>query len=84
MKEKDTSMLWVGLTTFMLLLVTLLASMNFRFTWVFFATIVGQGFLVLMVMRVLQSPYTTEKTFEDFYEDHPICNREDALLSKNK
>ena len=83
MKKKDTSMLWVGLTTFMLLLVTLLASLNFRFSWVFFATIIGQGFLVLMVMRVLQSPYTTDKTFEDFYEDHPIRSREDALFRQD-
>ena len=83
MKKKDSSMLWVGITTFMLLLVTLLASLNFRFTWVFFATVIGQGFLVLMVMRVLQSPYETDKTFEDFYEDHPIRSREDALLRKD-
>lgn len=83
MKKKDSSMLWVGITTFMLLLVTLLASLNFRFSWVFFATVIGQGFLILMVMRVLQSPYETDKTFEDFYEDHPIRSREDALLRKD-
>ena len=83
MKKKDSSMLWVGITTFMLLLVTLLASLNFRFSWVFFATVIGQGFLILMVMRVLQSPYETDKTFEDFYEDHPIRSREDASLRKD-
>lgn len=83
MKKKDTSMLWVGVTTFMLLIVTLLASLNFRFSWVFFATLLGQGFLILMVMRVLQSPYSTDKTFEDFYEDHPIRAQEDALLRKD-
>lgn len=83
MKKKDTSMLWVGLTTFMLLFVTLMASLNFNFSWVFFGTVIGQGFLVLMVMRVLQSPYSTHKTFEDFYEDRPIRSREDALFRKD-
>lgn len=83
MKKKDTSMMWVGFTTFMLLLVTLLASLNFRFSWVFFATLIGQGFLILMVMRVLQSPYSTDKTFDDFYEDHPIGSREEPLFRKD-
>ena len=84
MKRKDTSMMWVGITTFMLLLVTLLASLNFRFSWVFFATVIGQGCVVLMVMRVLQSPYSTEKTFEDFYEDHPIGDSEEQLFWKDQ
>ena len=83
MKKKDTSMLWVGITTFVLLIVTLLASLNFHFSWVFFATVLGQGLLILMVLRVLQSPYRTDKTFEDFYEDHPIRAREDVLFRKD-
>jgi hypothetical protein len=31
--------------------------------------------LVLMVYKVLTDNYKTDKTFEDFYEDHPIGNR---------
>ena len=77
-------MLWVGITTTMLFIVTLLASLNFSFSWVFFATLLGQGFLILMVMRVLQSPYKTDKTFEDFYEDRPIRSREEVLLGKDQ
>jgi len=72
-----------GETAFMLLLVTLLVSLHFRFSWVFFATVIGQGSLILMVMRVVQSPYTTDKTFDDFNEDHPIRSREDVLFRKD-
>ena len=77
-------MLWVGITTFILLTVTLMASLNFQFSWVFFVTMIGQVFLVVMVMKVLQSPYTTEKTFEDYYEDHPINKRQDTLFREHQ
>ena len=42
------------------------------FGWLFFATIVGQGSLLLMVYKILTDDYTTEKTFEDWYEDRPL------------
>ncbi|MDH3698258.1 MAG: hypothetical protein OER83_04330 [Flavobacteriaceae bacterium] len=69
---KDRSMFWVAFTTLILVLVTLVASMDFAFKWVFFLTILGQTFLIVMVLRVLKSDYTTQKTFDDFYEDYPI------------
>lgn len=81
--DKDTSMLWVGITTFLLLTVTIMASLDFQFSWVFFATVIGQVFLIIMVMKVLRSPYTTEKTFEDYYEDYPIKTRQDNLFREN-
>lgn len=65
-------MFWVAFTTLILVLVTLVASMDFAFKWVFFLTILGQTFLIVMVLRVLKSDYTTQKTFDDFYEDYPI------------
>lgn len=77
-------MLWVAITTFLLLTVTLMASLDFQFSWVFFVTLLGQVFLIIMVMKVLRSPYTTEKTFEDFYEDYPINTRQDPLFREDQ
>ncbi|MEK6152235.1 hypothetical protein WIW50_03205 [Flavobacteriaceae bacterium 3-367] len=63
---------WVIATTLVLILVTATASMGFPFNWVFYLTVAGQLMLVYMVYRVLTDGYTTEKTFEDFYEDRPL------------
>ena len=65
-------MFWVAFTTLILVLVTLVASMDFAFSWVFFLTVLGQTCLIVMVLRVLKADYTTKRTFDDFYEDHPI------------
>ena len=65
-------MFWVGSTTLVLFTVTIMAAMNFPFNWVFYITVLGQIMIVYMVYRVLTDNYTTSKTFEDFYEDHPI------------
>ena len=69
---KDSVMLWVVATTLILVTVTIMAAMNFPFNWVFYLTVIGQVMIVFMVYRVLKDNYTTEKTFADFYEDHPI------------
>lgn len=52
-----------------------MATMNFPFNWVFYVTVLGQVMIVYMVYRVLTEEYTTDKTFNDFYEDNPIGNR---------
>ena len=69
---KSTAMFWVGITTLVLIMVTIMASMGFPFNWIFYVTVAGQIMVVYMVYKVLTDHYTTEKTFEDFYEDHPI------------
>lgn len=73
---KDSVMLWVVATTLVLLTVTIMAAMNFPFNWIFYLTVIGQVMIVFMVYRVLKDSYTTEKTFADFYEDHPIGREE--------
>ena len=72
---KSTAMFWVGSTTLVLIMVTIMASMGFPFNWVFYITVAGQIMVVYMVYKVLTDRYSTEKTFEDFYEDHPIRER---------
>ena len=67
-------MFYVFLTTTLLITVTIMAAMNLPFSWVFYLTCVGQVLLVVMVYKVLKDNYTTDKTFDDFYEDRPIKN----------
>lgn len=69
---KISAMNWVVITTIFLVILTIGASMGFAFNWIFYATVLGQGLVILMVYKVLTDSYTTSKTFEDFYEDHPI------------
>ncbi len=72
---KTSAMFWVAMTTMVLITVTIMVSMGFSFSWVFYVTILGQTMVIYMVYRVLTDTYTTNKTFEDFYEDHPIRER---------
>lgn len=72
---KNSAMLWVAITTLLLATVTIMVSMRFPFNWVFYLTVLGQVAVVYMVYKVLTDNYITDKTFEDFYEDHPIKNR---------
>lgn len=69
---KFSPMFYVVLTTFLLLTVTIMSAMNFPFNWVFYLTVIGQVFVVVMVYKVLTDNYTTDKTFEHFYEDRPV------------
>jgi bacteriorhodopsin len=65
-------MFYVALTTFMLVLLTVMVSMNIAFSWVFYTMCLGQAFLLIMVYKVLKDRYSTDKTFDHFYEDRPI------------
>ncbi|NVJ88679.1 MAG: hypothetical protein HWD82_04485 [Flavobacteriaceae bacterium] len=69
----------IAVTTFLLFLITIMASLNFSFSWVFFLTVIGQVSLVYMVYRVLIDKYSTKKIFDDFYEDNPISNTSEEL-----
>ena len=69
---KLSAMSVVAFTTLVLVTVTIMASMNFPFNWVFYVTVFGQALVVYMVYKVLTDDYQTSKTFEDFYEDSPI------------
>jgi uncharacterized membrane protein len=63
---------YLGITTFLLVAITIMASLNFAFAWVFYLMVMGQIFLAITVYKVLRDNYTTEKTFEHFYEDNPV------------
>lgn len=69
---KGSGMFWIVATSMVLLTLSIMASLNFPLSWVFSITILGQAMIVIMVHSVLRGPYTSDKTFDDFYEDHPI------------
>ena len=69
---RKTAIVWVMTTTAVLVMLAIMGAMNFPFNWVFYLTVIGQIMVIYMVYKVLTDNYTTEKTFEDFYEDHPI------------
>ncbi|MEO5787432.1 hypothetical protein [Gelidibacter sp.] len=72
---------YVALATFLLVTLVIMVSMNTPLNWVFYVTCIGEASVVFMVYKVLRDKYTTNKTFKDFYEDHPI-GREERHLEK--
>lgn len=68
---KGSAMLFLSLTTLVLVTLVIFVSMNIPFSWVFYLTCFGQLLLVITVYKVLRDDYKTDKTFKDFYEDVP-------------
>ncbi len=68
---KNSVIQWIFITTLILVTVTLFSALNFNFSWVFFLVVFGQIASILMVFKILNDEYTTDKTFEDFYQDRP-------------
>ena len=69
---KTSPFIYIGITTVILVMITVMCTLDFDFSWVFYLTVIGQVFLVIMVYKVLKDNYTTDKTFDHFYEDRPI------------
>ena len=68
---KISAIHWLVCTTLVLITVVVFAMMNLSFSWVFYATVLGQVLLVVTVIKVLKDDYEIDKTFEDFYRDRP-------------
>ncbi|MDX1543909.1 MAG: hypothetical protein R3214_08175 [Christiangramia sp.] len=62
----------LALTTFVLVLLTVFSALGFPFPVLYFLMCFGQILLIFTVYKVLTDEYTTTKTFDDFYEDHPV------------
>jgi len=69
---KLSAISWLVITTLVLLTVTVFSVLEFSFNWVFYLTVLGQVFFIYTVYKILTDTYTTDKTFNDFYEDYPI------------
>lgn len=72
---KSTAIRLVWLTTMVLIAVAVLSSLNFSFSLIFYLVVFGQLLLIFTVYKVLTDDYKTDKTFDNWYEDHP--KRED-------
>lgn len=79
---RRSAITYLVITTVILITVALFAAMDFPFRWVFFIAIFGDIFLIFSVLKVLKDKYSTNKTFRDFYGDHPIGKEE--LHLKNR
>jgi hypothetical protein len=66
---KNSAIQWIFITALILVTVALFSALNFNFSWVFFLVVFGQVIFVVMVFKILNDNYTTDKTFEDFYQD---------------
>ncbi|MAN58770.1 MAG: hypothetical protein CMC08_02910 [Flavobacteriaceae bacterium] len=73
---KLSAMTLVGVSTLLLVTVVVFATMNLAFSWVFYLTVIGQAIFGYTVYKVLTDEYSTDKTFDDFYEDRPISREE--------
>lgn len=69
---KTSPYIYIVITTLLLITITVMCALDFSFNWVFLLTVIGQILVVVMVYKVLRDDYTTDKTFEHFYEDRPI------------
>ncbi|HUH26878.1 hypothetical protein [Gelidibacter sp.] len=77
---KISVMSYVVVATFLLVTLSIMVAMDMPLNLVFYLTCLGQVFVVVMAYKVLQDKYDTDKTFEDFYEDHPIGKQKITLL----
>jgi uncharacterized membrane protein len=80
---KSSPFSYIAITTLLLITITIMCAMDFPFNWIFYLTVLGQILLVVMVYKVLTDDYTTDKTFENFYEDRPVEPVE-VLIEKEK
>ena len=70
MKPLGLTLLFI--TTLLLIMVIILSGINSSFNLIFCLTVSGQLLFVYTVYKILTDDYTTDKTFNDYYEDHPI------------
>ena len=67
---KISSIGFLIFTSLILVLLSVLAALNFPFSILFYLMCFGQFILLVTVYKVLTDKYTTKKTFEDLYEDY--------------
>ena len=70
MKSKGIVLLII--TTILLVMLSIMAALDFQYAWIFSLTTIGQILLVIAVYHVLKEDYKTEKEFKDWYEDYPV------------
>lgn len=69
---KTPVMFYVGVPTFILVVLTVMVEVNTAMAIVFYTMCLGQFFVLVMAYKVLKDKYSTDKTFDNFYEDRPL------------
>lgn len=69
---KLTAHFYIIVTTLLLVTVAVMVFYNVAFPIVMTTVLIGQAWWIFTVFKVLQDKYSTDKTFEDWYEDYPI------------
>lgn len=69
---KSTGILLLTITTILLVMLSIMAALDFQYAWIFSLTTLGQILLVFAVYHVLKDNYETDKEFKEWYEDFPI------------
>lgn len=69
---KSKGIVLLAITTILLVMISIMAALDFQYAWIFSLTTVGQILLVFAVYHVLTDDYKTDKEFKDWYEDKPI------------
>ena len=72
---KNTVTILLTITTIVLVVLAVMSFYNVDFPTVFYITCGGQALFIFTVYKVLTDDYSTEKTFDDWYEDHPLDNQ---------
>jgi len=68
---KNLGFILLAITTLVLITLTIFASLNLSFSWVFYLSILGQSMLVVSVYAILKEDYHTDREFKDWYQDYP-------------
>jgi F0F1-type ATP synthase assembly protein I len=69
---KQTAHIYVLISTLLLVAIAALVFYNASYPVVFYTVLGGQAFWLFTVYKVITDDYTTDKTFDDWYEDNPI------------
>ncbi len=69
---RQSAIFYVVISTLLLAAIAVMVFYNLSYNLIFFTVLAGQAWWLLTVYKVLTDDYTTDKTFDDWYEDHPI------------
>jgi hypothetical protein len=73
---KLSAIFYITITTLLLVGIVTMVFFNVSYPIVFYTVVVGQAWWIYTVYKVITDDYTTDKTFDDWYEDHPISKEE--------
>ena len=69
---RQTAHIYVIISSLILVAITVMVFYNVSYPILFYVFLFGQAFWVFTVYKVLTDNYTTEKTFDDWYEDNSV------------